>query len=132
MSLAPLITQLHETYVARTGLETLLNPTRQRMWFDWLQWSGRTWTPDDLTRTINYLKAEIRTGKRNEGSLKFTNLIGQPDRFEEDLALAKKNHRHDPYARRPKPQVPHTPDPTPSTDDATPDDGTFRRLIEGP
>jgi hypothetical protein len=132
MSLAPLITQLHDTYVARTGLDTLLNPMRQRMWFDWLQWSGRTWTPDDLTRTINYLKAEIRTGKRNEGSLKFTNLIGQPDRFEEDLALAKKNHRHDPYARRLKPHVPHTPDPTPSPADATPDDGTFRRLIEGP
>lgn len=121
MNKPQLVRQLHDTYIARTGLEIVLNMARERLWADWLTWSSDTWTPDDLTLTIRYLKTEIAKSNRNEGALKFSNLIGNPERFEEDLALARKEHRHDPYQRRrshtttaPKPTP--TPDPTPDTD----------------
>lgn len=120
MNKPQLVRQLHDTYIARTGLEIVLNMARERLWADWLTWSSDTWTPDDLTLTIRYLKTEIAKGNRNEGALKYSNLIGNPERFEEDLALARKEHRHDPYQRRRTPSAPvkptPTPDPTPDTD----------------
>jgi hypothetical protein len=115
---AQLVRTLHDTYVARTGLEIGLNMMRERTWSEWLTWSGDSWTPTELSRCIAYLKAEIRKGNRNEGALKFSNLIGDPVKFEEDLALALKELRSDPYARRPTP--PSAPAPAP-VDTATPE-----------
>lgn len=87
---AELIMQLHATYCARSSFDILLNDQRRRMWWDWCSFASWTWTKDDLGRVIGYLLSQIRIDKRNEGALKFTNLIGQPDKFEEDLGLAKK------------------------------------------
>ena len=84
------ITQLHAHYCARTGFEIALNDMRRRMWWDWCSFASWAWTKDDLSRVISYLLSQIKIDKRNEGSLKFTNLIGRPDTFEEDLGLAKK------------------------------------------
>ena len=117
MNKPQLVRHLHDTYIARTGLEIVLNMARERLWADWLTWSSDTWTPDDLTLTIRYLKTEIAKGNRNEGALKYSNLIGNPERFEEDLALAKKEHRHDPYQRRRSHT--HTPAPASPTSSKT-------------
>lgn len=87
---ATLITDLHAHYCARTGFELILNDPRRRMWWDWCCYAAWTWTKDDLGRVIGYLLSQIKVDKRNEGALKITNLIGQPDKFEEDLGLAKK------------------------------------------
>ena len=84
------ITDLHAHYCAKSGFDMILNDCRRRLWWDWCGFSSWTWTRDDLGRVISYLVSQIKIDKRNDGALKFTNLIGQPDKFEEDLALAKK------------------------------------------
>lgn len=84
-----LVRELHGCYVARTGYEIAYNMARENVWRDWCQFGGWAWTCEDLARVIGYLRAQIRNGKRNEGALKFANLVGRPDNFEEDLNLAK-------------------------------------------
>lgn len=86
---AEIIKGLHSQYEARTGYAVAYNMVRERSWWDWCVWSGWTWTTDDLSRVVGYLRAQIKQGKRNEGALKFSNLVGYPDRFEEDLNLAR-------------------------------------------
>ncbi len=82
------VKDLHATYEARSGYAITLNMQRENAWRDWCQFGDWKWTPEDLTRVILYLKAKIQTGDRNVGALKFGNLIGHPDKFEEDLQLA--------------------------------------------
>ena len=79
---------LHDAYCARTGFDLRLNMARELSWQRWLAFSGFTWRVPDLARVIGYLRSEIKKGTRNAGALKFSNLIEQPDRFEEDHALA--------------------------------------------
>lgn len=83
-----LVKALHATYEARSGYVINLNMQRENAWRDWCQFGGWKWTPDDLSRVIQYLQSKIRAGERNVGALKFANLIGHPDNFEEDLQLA--------------------------------------------
>lgn len=80
---------LHASYESRTGYTIRWNGHRERQWSDWCRWADWEWGDAELARVIGYLRTQINAGKRNEGSLKFENLIGQPDRFEEDLNLAK-------------------------------------------
>lgn len=86
-----IVKDLHATYVARTGYQISYNIARENAWRDWCQWGEWAWTCVDLKRVIDYLSKEIREGKRNVGALKFTNLVGRPDNFEEDLQLSKNN-----------------------------------------
>lgn len=88
------IKALHETYCALTGFVLSLDYTREQAWY-W--WAKRGLTVDDLRLVISHIRTGIRSKKRNEGALKFRNLIGQPDFFEEDLQEAKA------LARRPQP-----------------------------
>lgn len=88
-----IVKDLHATYVARTGYEIAYNLARENAWRDWCQFGGWVWTADDLARVIGYLRMKIRKGERNEGALKFANLIGRPDNFEEDLNLAREAAR---------------------------------------
>jgi len=90
-----LVMELHEHYCARTGFEITLTTDRVRMWNEWLGFKMPPFTKDDLSLVINYLRGEIRQTNwqkptRNIGALKFLNLIGQVDKFEEDLALARR------------------------------------------
>lgn len=102
---ASIITDLHAHLCAKTAMDLILNDQRRRMWWDWCSYSAWTWTKDDLGRVVSYLISQIKIDKRNEGSLKFTNLIGQPDKFEEDLGLAKKAAKPNPmFAAKPKAQ----------------------------
>lgn len=103
---ATLITDLHAHYCARTGFEMILNDPRRRMWWDWCCYAAWTWSKDDLGRVIGYLLRQIKIDKRNEGALKITNLIGQPDKFEEDLGLAKKAAKPNPmFHAKPRQQT---------------------------
>lgn len=82
---------LHARYCAATAFDLALNYVRIRAWHDWLKWGD--WNEADLALVIGYLRRKIAAGDRNPGSLKFSNLIEQPDRFEEDLALARSENR---------------------------------------
>lgn len=63
---------------------------RERCWYEWAQ---RGLTRDDLEFVIRKLRADIATGDRRPGALKFTNLIQSADLFEEDLALYRAKSR---------------------------------------
>ncbi|HOC56631.1 MAG TPA: hypothetical protein PKI20_13495 [Verrucomicrobiota bacterium] len=84
------IRALHSAYVLHSGLAIGLDMYRERVWFEWLR---RGFTLEDLKLVIRYLRAGIRDGQRNRGALRFSNLIAQPDRFEEDLAEARAQAR---------------------------------------
>jgi hypothetical protein len=99
-----LVKALHATYEARTGYKLALNMVRERAWYDWLKWSEFTWTETELARVIGYLRRKIGKGERNDGALKFSNLIEQPDRFEEDLNLALEESKNT-FAGRARPQA---------------------------
>lgn len=88
-----LVKELHACYVARTGYEIAYNLARENTWREWCAFGNWQWTCEDLTRVIGYLRKKIGKGERNEGALKFANLIGRPDNFEEDLNLAREAAR---------------------------------------
>jgi hypothetical protein len=86
----PDLKSLHDEYCSRTGMDIAFNMTRERVWQEWMAFNKeKPFTLDDLKTVIAYLRSKIRTGNRNDGALKFSNLIGSPDFFEEDLALAR-------------------------------------------
>lgn len=99
------IRALHASYESRTGYSIRYNMHRERQWLDWCEWAGWDWTERDLAIVIGYLRSKISKGDRNEGALKFENLIGSPDRFEEDLNLANEARKGAP-AWRPKTTAP--------------------------
>ena len=106
------VLKLHQLYCDLTGQAGMgLRFERERLWFDWVRCG---WGEPELRVVVRYLKAGIAEGKRNHGALKFSNLIGQPDRFEEDLFEARRVQRP---AR-------------PRTIEVERRDGDIRRLVE--
>jgi len=111
------IIRLHSIYCNETGLHVGLDTARERDWYDWLKRlaptssptlsptssiridkvsdkGGRESSPEQALRlVIAHLQRGIREQKRNPGALKFRNLIGMPDYFEEDLAEARAQAR---------------------------------------
>ncbi len=109
------IHELHDAYVAATGYEIVLNPMREHQWWDWCAFGKWTWTVDDLKRGIFYLRAQIKADKRNDGALRFTNLVGMPDKFEEDLQFAREAAKGNPlFQNKPKPKASSQPLPDPA------------------
>jgi hypothetical protein len=93
------IPALHAAYCRLTGQQIGLNMARENTWFEWLRWRReRPFTVADLAAVIKHLQTGIKKGDRNPGSLKFSNLIGNPDYFEEDLGLALATARPKPPA----------------------------------
>lgn len=90
MTPAEPVKALHDLYVTATGHEIRINPLRERAWHEWQKYGH---TRADLALVIAYLRKEIANTRRNPGALKFSNLVEQPDRFEEDLALARAANR---------------------------------------
>jgi hypothetical protein len=80
------IMELHGLYVQLTGFEIRLDAGRDGDWFRWLK-AG--FTEDDLKIMVCHLRKAILHKSRNAGAMKFRNLIGNVDYFEEDLAEAK-------------------------------------------
>ena len=84
------IEALHKLYGELTGLLIPLDMQRESMWFEWQR---RGHGERELREVVAHLRRGIREQKRNPGSLKFRNLIGMPDYFEEDLAEARAARR---------------------------------------
>ena len=102
LTAAPIpIQAAHQLYCQLTGQSLSLRFDRERQWFDLLR-AG--FTLEDVGRVITYLQREIRHQRRNVGALKLSNLL-QPDRFEEDLNIARVCLR--PPSPSPEPTPPH-------------------------
>lgn len=84
------IAQLHALYVELTGQDVRLDSSRENAWFLWIKMG---FSEDDLKVMVYHLRKGIQAGTRQLAALKFRNLIGQPDYFEEDLAEAKARMR---------------------------------------
>ena len=87
------IADLHYEYRRLTGFDLKLDFYRERVWWEWCQKGNGV---EELCMVVNYLKDKIKKCERNPGSLKFHNLIGNVDFFEEDLSPARA------HARKPK------------------------------
>lgn len=84
------IRTLHAAYVGASGQAVGLNMDRERTWAEWLRWRPEApFTEQDLRDVIFHLHRGIKDGSRNPGALRFRNLIGSPDYFEEELALVR-------------------------------------------
>lgn len=105
---------LHKAFMARTGYQIRYNAHRERQWYDWCVYADWEWTEKELALVIHYLRAKIAKSERNDGALKLENLIGNPDRFEEDLNLAIEARKGTPTFR-PK----TAPKPAPTTEGLT-------------
>lgn len=123
--------ELHAHYCARSGYDILWNMVRENTWKEWLQYCGWSWGKNEISLVIFYLREEIGRQKRNEGALKFSNLIGDPMRFEEDLAMARRDRRlvnqvtKKPASPAPKP----APAAVPPEEAAKPDSSYFISLL---
>jgi len=93
------VRRLHAEFEARTGYAIRWNLHRENQWSAWCRWADWDWAEIELARVIFYLRGKIGKGERNEGALKFDNLIGQPDKFEEDLNLALEARKGSPTFR---------------------------------
>jgi hypothetical protein len=88
--MTPAIVQLHHLYRQLTGLQITLDFSRENTWG---YWCAKGWTAEDLRLVVAHIKNEIRAQRRFPASLRFSNLVGQVDRFEEDLAEARARSR---------------------------------------
>ena len=97
----PNILAFHAEYEKLAGVKLTLNFTRLDMWRQFLAFRKPPFTIRDLIRVVLHLRQEIRNGTRNPGALKFRNLIGSPDYFEEDLTgIIARGRRSEPLPRR--------------------------------
>lgn len=72
----------------------VLNMGRENDWWQWLKWrSDQPFTEADLKAVVKYRRGLISRGSQFPACLKFSHLIGRPDFFEEDLAMAKAQPR---------------------------------------
>lgn len=89
----PQIAAMHKEYERLTGGPLTLNWTRLDAWRIFLKFRTPPFTAQDLRTVVDYIRKGIKSGKRNPGALKFSNLIQSVDFFEEDLALAVQEKR---------------------------------------
>lgn len=90
---SPQLRALHGVYCQLAQAQLALTMTRMYYWSAFL---ARGFTESDLCLVLRYLWHEIKAERRRYGSLKFSNLIMDIDRFEEDVQLARgweRNHR---------------------------------------
>ena len=88
------IVALHRLYCELTGWDLPLRFDRERAWHEWIRVGN---TPDDLRVVIRWIRAGIAnareqrdpTHRRNQGALRFSNLICQLDMWDEQLAAAR-------------------------------------------
>lgn len=73
-----------------------MNIHREAVWFEWIR-AG--FGEPELRLVVAHLQRKIRSGERRPECLKFSNLIGNPDFFEEDLAMARAVGRIQPVDR---------------------------------
>lgn len=87
------IQALHAAYVRLTGLPVPYNHGRR---FTWLAWIARGFTEADLATVVGHYRRTVDKDIIRMRMMKFDRLIGDTQRFEEDLAEAKAMHRPGP------------------------------------
>lgn len=80
------IRALHATFCELTDVKLTLHLQRMDAW---QLWAARGLTVEDLRQVVQHLRRGLRDGSRNPGALRFSNLIELPDRFEEELGMAR-------------------------------------------
>lgn len=80
------VAELHAVYRSMTGMDVQLRFNREASWVYWVQAGFRQ---EDLVAVLKRLLAMVRNGDRRPECLKFSNVIEQLDRFEEELAMIK-------------------------------------------
>lgn len=85
------ISQLHEALgTLAPEAKCVLNMSREHDWWEWLKWRAQEpFTEQDLLVVVRYRRGLISKGSQFAACLKFSHLIGRPDFFEEDLAMAR-------------------------------------------
>lgn len=91
--------KIHAAYCRLVGCS--LSLTMDRMYW-WGHWLARGWGEPELTLVVESLQKRIRNGERNVGALKWSNLIQQAQRFEEELVEAKALKRNAKPAPNPR------------------------------
>jgi hypothetical protein len=82
---------LHAEYCERTDSKILFTDQVHTFWWQWLAWrSPFAFTVTDLRLVIAWLRREIRANRRHPNCLEFSNLIGNPELFEQYLGLAQR------------------------------------------
>ncbi len=76
----------HAIYCTLAGRDLPLTMT---IHWQWNLWKSKGWTMDDLRLVVQHIKMLIKEDRRRPESLRFHNLIGNTERFNEDLAEAR-------------------------------------------
>lgn len=63
------------------------------MHFAWEAWTSHGWTEADLVLVVKHIKKLIGLNRRRPESLRFYNLIGDTERFLEDVSEARALNR---------------------------------------
>ncbi len=78
--------EIHRVYQTITNRDI---PCTMQMHFQWSAWKAQGWTVDDLRLVVQHIKEMIRQDRRRPESLRFHNLIGNTERFNEDISEAR-------------------------------------------
>lgn len=99
------IAELHATYVRETGISLALSADRMAAW---QRWQARGWDVAQLVGVLRSIDKGVRAKPqplRNPGALRFSVLIADPEKFEEELGLARAEYRRR-NVRKPKVYAP--------------------------
>ena len=81
------IQELHGTYCRLTRIDLPFNMSFWLRWEQFIKTGG--YTKADLELVIRYIGAHIKKGERRVESFRFYNLVGDLERFAEDLSFAR-------------------------------------------
>lgn len=81
---------IHSVYCSITNRPVLYDT---RKFFAWQAWQAMGWTEEDLRLVVAFILRRIKTGKRRPESLRFTLLIEDHSRFEDDVLDARMEAR---------------------------------------
>ncbi len=85
------IDALHAEYLRLVGGDLTLSMDRI---YWWGQWRLKGWGIEELRLVIGHIQNGIKAKRRNLGALKWSNLIQQIDRYEEEIIEARAEKRN--------------------------------------
>lgn len=88
------ITYLHTAWNGATGQDLRLRMFDYEREYGYQQFIKAGFTDKDMLTVVTYLQREIKKGNRLPGALRWSNCIGNLTRFEEDLSMARAEHRN--------------------------------------
>lgn len=79
---------IHDAFCRMTGMPIILDPYRERCWFDWQK---KGFTEKDILLVVEWIRAQNKKGGKYK--LTFSKLIVETDTFEEKLGEARAESR---------------------------------------